>query len=63
MKPVAEDAFCLMRRKRATLADPSSAYGNLLQALKIVMNRWLTRNHHISTPLIVTHPHSHEDHT
>ncbi len=55
--------FLFFGKDKALLADTGSANGNLAPSLKIAMDRWLARNHRSSIPLIVTHTHSHEDHT
>ena len=48
---------------RGLLWDTGSRQGNLAPALQRVVHNWLERNHRSSVPLIVTHSHSHDDHT
>jgi hydroxyacylglutathione hydrolase len=48
---------------RGLLWDTGSRNGNLVPALQRVVHDWLARNHRESVTLIVTHSHSHEDHT
>jgi len=55
--------YLFFGKDKALLADTGSANGNLAPSLTETMHRWLARNHRASIPLIVTHTHSHEDHT
>ena len=48
---------------RGLLWDTGSRNGNLVPTLQRVVHNWLERNHRESVTLIVTHSHSHEDHT
>jgi glyoxylase-like metal-dependent hydrolase (beta-lactamase superfamily II) len=48
---------------RGLLWDTGSRQGNLVPTLQRVVHNWLERNHRQSIPLIVTHSHSHDDHT
>jgi len=54
--------FLLFGSDRGLLLDTGSRRGNLAATLKLVMHRWLTRNHRERVPLIVAHTHSHSDH-
>ncbi len=55
--------FLFFGKDRGLLWDTGSRNGNLVPTLQLVVHRWLERNHRESIPLIVTHSHSHEDHT
>lgn len=48
---------------RGLLWDTGSRNGNLVPTLQRTIHNWLERNHRQSIPLIVTHSHSHDDHT
>ena len=54
--------FLLFGGERAYLLDTGSRKGNLAPALRLVVHRWLSRNHRDRLPLIVAHTHSHSDH-
>ena len=54
--------FLLFGNDRVLLLDTGSRRGNLAPTLKLVMHRWLARNHRDRMPLIVAHTHSHSDH-
>ena len=45
------------------LWDTGSRNGNLAPTFQRAVHNWLERNHRASIPVIVTHSHSHEDHT
>ncbi|HTY56230.1 MAG TPA: MBL fold metallo-hydrolase, partial [Candidatus Binataceae bacterium] len=49
--------------ERGLLWDTGSRQGDLVPTLRRVVHDWLERNHRASIPLIVTHSHSHDDHT
>jgi len=49
--------------ERGLLWDTGSRQGNLAPTLQRVVHNWLERNHRGSVTLIVTHSHSHDDHT
>ena len=55
--------YLLFGKDRALLYDTGSRNGNLAPTLMRVMHEYLVRNHRESMPLIVTHSHSHGDHT
>lgn len=55
--------FLIFGKDRALLWDTGSRNGDLVPTLQLVVHRWLERNHRESIPLIVTHSHSHDDHT
>jgi len=55
--------FLFFGKDRGLLWDTGSRNGDLVPTLQLVVHRWLERNHRDSIPLIVTHSHSHGDHT
>ena len=55
--------YLFFGKERGLLWDTGSRQGNLVPTLQRVVHNWLERNHRESIPLIVTHSHSHEDHT
>jgi len=55
--------YLFFGRDRALLWDTGSRNGDLAPELEHVVHLWLERNHRESIPLIVTHSHSHDDHT
>ena len=55
--------FLFFGKDRGLLWDTGSRNGNLAPTLQHVVHLWLERNHRTSIPLIVTHSHSHDDHT
>ncbi|HXW75219.1 MAG TPA: MBL fold metallo-hydrolase [Steroidobacteraceae bacterium] len=54
--------FLLFGSDRGLLLDTGSRRGNIAATLRIVVHRWLTRNHRERIPLIIAHTHSHSDH-
>jgi glyoxylase-like metal-dependent hydrolase (beta-lactamase superfamily II) len=55
--------YLIFGQDKALLYDTGSRNGNLVPTLQRTIHNWLERNHRQSIPLIVTHSHSHEDHT
>ena len=55
--------FLIFGKDKGLLWDTGSRNGNLATALQHVVHNWLERNHRTSIELIVTHSHSHDDHT
>jgi hydroxyacylglutathione hydrolase len=55
--------FLIFGKDRGLLWDTGSRNGDLVPTLQLVVHRWLERKHRESIPLIVTHSHSHDDHT
>jgi len=55
--------YLFFGRDRALLWDTGSRNGDLAPELEHVVHLWLERNRRESIPLIVTHSHSHDDHT
>jgi hydroxyacylglutathione hydrolase len=55
--------YLIFGKDRGLLWDTGSRNGNLVPTLQRVVHSWLERNHRASISLIVTHSHSHEDHT
>jgi hydroxyacylglutathione hydrolase len=55
--------YLFFGKDRALLWDTGSRQGNLVPALEQVLHNWLERNHRDRITLIVTHSHSHDDHT
>jgi hydroxyacylglutathione hydrolase len=55
--------YLFFGKDKGLLWDTGSREGNLVPELQLVVHRWLERNHLIDIPLIVTHSHSHGDHT
>ena len=55
--------YLFFGKDRALLWDTGSRKGNLVPALQHVVHDWLERNHRDKISLIVTHSHSHGDHT
>jgi len=55
--------FLFFGKDRGLLWDTGSRNGNLAPAFQRVVHNWLERNHRTSIPVIVTHSHSHDDHT
>ena len=55
--------YLIFGTERGLLWDTGSRNGNLAPQLQHVVHDWLERNHRQSIPIIVTHSHSHEDHT
>jgi hydroxyacylglutathione hydrolase len=54
--------FLLFGTERGLLLDTGSRRGNIAATLRLVIHRWLARNHRDLIPLIVAHTHSHADH-
>jgi len=55
--------FLLFGSTRALLLDTGSRRGNIAPELKLIVHRWLQRNHRASVPLVLVHSHAHSDHT
>ena len=55
--------YLFFGKERGLLWDTGSRKGSLAPALQRTVHNWLERNHRESVALIVTHSHSHEDHT
>jgi hydroxyacylglutathione hydrolase len=55
--------YLIFGKERGLLWDTGSRKGNLPPALQHVVHDWLERNHRDSISIVVTHSHSHEDHT
>jgi glyoxylase-like metal-dependent hydrolase (beta-lactamase superfamily II) len=55
--------YLIFGNDHGLLWDTGSRNGNLAPALQHVVHDWLERNHRTSIPIIVTHSHSHDDHT
>jgi hydroxyacylglutathione hydrolase len=55
--------FLMFGSERALLLDTGSRRGNIAPEIKLMMHRWLERNHRTSIPLIIVHTHAHSDHT
>jgi hydroxyacylglutathione hydrolase len=55
--------YLFFGKDQGLLWDTGSTNGNLAPALQHVVHDWLLRNHRASIPIIVTHSHSHGDHT
>ena len=55
--------YLFFGKDRGLLWDTGSRKGNLAPTFQRVVHNWLERNHRESIPVIVTHSHSHEDHT
>src|SRR5579863_7013321 len=55
--------YLFFGKERGLLWDTGSRKGNLVPALQRVVHNWLERNHRDSVTIIVTHSHSHDDHT
>ena len=55
--------YLFFGKDRGLLWDTGSRNGNLGPTFQRVVHNWLERNHRTSIPVIVTHSHSHEDHT
>jgi len=55
--------YLIFGTERGLLWDTGSRNGNLVPELQHVVHDWLERNHRQSIPIIVTHSHSHGDHT
>jgi glyoxylase-like metal-dependent hydrolase (beta-lactamase superfamily II) len=55
--------YLFFGKDRGLLWDTGSRNGNLVPTFQRVVHNWLERNHRTSIPIIVTHSHSHEDHT
>jgi hydroxyacylglutathione hydrolase len=55
--------YLFFGKDRGLLWDTGSRNGNLAPTFQRVVHNWLERNHRESIPVIVTHSHSHEDHT
>jgi hydroxyacylglutathione hydrolase len=55
--------YILFGKERALILDTGSRKGNIIPVVQLVVHRWLTRNNRTSIPLVVTHSHSHGDHT
>jgi glyoxylase-like metal-dependent hydrolase (beta-lactamase superfamily II) len=55
--------YLIFGTDRGLLWDTGSRNGNLAPELQHVVHDWLERNHRQSIPIIVTHSHSHGDHT
>ena len=55
--------YLFFGKDRGLLWDTGSRNGNLAPTLQRVVHNWLERNHRDHVTLIVTHSHSHGDHT
>ncbi len=55
--------YLFFGKERGLLWDTGSRNGNLAPTLQRTVHNWLERNHRTSISLVVTHSHSHEDHT
>jgi hypothetical protein len=55
--------YLIFGTERGLLWDTGSRNGNLAPQLQHVVHDWLERNHRQGIPIIVTHSHSHGDHT
>ena len=55
--------YVIFGERRAILFDTGSRHGDPVPALQAVLHAWLARNHKNSLELVVTHSHSHGDHT
>jgi hydroxyacylglutathione hydrolase len=55
--------YLFFGKDRGLLWDTGSTNGNLAPEFQHVVHNWLERNHRTSIPIIVTHSHSHGDHT
>jgi len=55
--------YLFFGKDRGLLWDTGSSNGNLAPTFQRVVHNWLERNHRASIPVIVTHSHSHGDHT
>jgi hydroxyacylglutathione hydrolase len=55
--------YLIFGKDRGLLWDTGSRNGNLAPELQRVVHDWLERNHRNSIPIVVTHSHSHGDHT
>jgi len=55
--------YLLFGKDRGLLWDTGSRKGDLAPALQRTVHNWLERNHRTSISIVVTHSHSHEDHT
>lgn len=55
--------YLFFGKDRGLLWDTGSRNGNLVPTLQRVVHSWLDRNHRESVTIVVTHSHSHEDHT
>lgn len=55
--------FLFFGKDRGLLWDTGSRNGNLAPTFQRVVHNWLERNHRTSISVIVTHSHSHDDHT
>ena len=55
--------YLFFGKDRGLLWDTGSRNGNLVPTLQRVVHNWLERNHRESVTIVVTHSHSHDDHT
>jgi glyoxylase-like metal-dependent hydrolase (beta-lactamase superfamily II) len=55
--------YLFFGKDRGLLWDTGSRNGNLAPTFQRVVHNWLERNHRTRIPVIVTHSHSHDDHT
>jgi hydroxyacylglutathione hydrolase len=55
--------YLFFGKDRGLLWDTGSRNGNLVPTLQRVVHNWLERNHRQSVTIVVTHSHSHDDHT
>jgi hydroxyacylglutathione hydrolase len=55
--------YLFFGKERGLLWDTGSRKGDLAPTLQRTVHNWLERNHRQSITLIVTHSHSHDDHT
>ena len=55
--------YLFFGKERGLLWDTGSRRGDLAPSLQRTVHNWLERNHQTSIPIVVTHSHSHEDHT
>jgi glyoxylase-like metal-dependent hydrolase (beta-lactamase superfamily II) len=55
--------FLLFGSERALLLDTGSRRGNIAPEIKLLVHRWLLRNHRTGIPLLLVHSHAHTDHT
>ena len=55
--------YLIFGERRVLLLDTGSRNGDPVPTLQAVLHAWLARNHRSSIELLVTHSHSHGDHT
>ena len=55
--------YLFFGKDRGLLWDTGSRNGNLAPTFQRVVHNWLERNHRSSISVVITHSHSHDDHT